>query len=295
MQIATEGALCDNLEQFTFSATNCNDVNFDAVTEPCVDCPVKTCESCFSQTTAITDWKYSIDGGSSFVGSSFPNPALAGEVVSIDMATHRWVEPHLPSCDRQHRLHPTIPFCPCETIDTVSFNWHEALTLDALTLPDYLCPGSEYMLEAEANTNGSEEQLCFLWEECLEDSTLGGTSRGLLASTTTVALPKVKACAIPKPPSRCHWTWSLASTFASVTITDNVGCQVDTSFSLDVRGLPSVEGLTVMEAFGSESSITALDPPCAIPGENNTNPSECSGSQVLTGDTTNAFCAGNIC
>ena len=80
LQIATEGALCDNLEQFTFSATNCNDVNFDSVTEPCVDCPVTTCESCFSQTTAITDWKYSIDGGSSFVGPSFPNPALAGRL-----------------------------------------------------------------------------------------------------------------------------------------------------------------------------------------------------------------------
>ena len=32
-----------------------------------------------------------------------------------------------------------------------------------------------------------------------------------------------------------------------LTITDSAGCQVDTNIVLDVRALPSIEGLTVME------------------------------------------------
>ena len=216
LQIATEGALCDNLEQFTFSAINCNDVNFDAVTEPCVDCPVTTCESVSakpppSPTGSIRSWRVFV------CGVVLPQPRLGREVVSIDAATLTSGLNPIYLLVTANTSSPNNPILPCETIDTVSFNWHEAPTLDALTLPDYLCPGSEYMLEAEAeNANGSEEQLCFLWRNALKTARSIGTSRGLLASTTTAALPKVKACAIPKPPSRCHWTWSLASTFASI-------------------------------------------------------------------------------
>ena len=43
---------------------------------------------------------------------------------------------------------------------------------------------------------------------------------------------------------------------------------VDTNLVLDVRGLPSIEGLTVLEAFGDEAALTALDPICDVPSPN---------------------------
>ena len=76
-----------------------------------------------------------------------------------------------------------------------------------------------------------------------------------------------------------------------LTITDSAGCQVDTNLVLDVRGLPSIEGLTVLEAFGDEAAITALDPICDFPSPNNTTPTDCPGAAVLQGDTTSLFCA----
>ena len=100
-----------------------------------------------------------------------------------------------------------------------------------------------------------EEQLCFLWEECLEDSTLDWNFTGPACFNDDCGIAQGEgvrnseaSITLPLDMEPC------LDVCFDLTITDNVGCQVDTSFSLDVRGLPSVEGLTVMEAFGSSQA-----------------------------------------
>ena len=296
LQITSEGALCDNLDEFTFSAFNCNDLALTQAPEPCLDCPATTCESCFSEITTISDWKYSINGGSTY-GPPFFAP-LSGDVVSISAATlTSGLNPILLRVTAQTSS-PNYPSLLCESIEVISFDWYEAPTIpvDGLILPEYLCPGSDYELDAVALTeNGSQDELCFLWEDCVEEDSpvvweISGQpcvndecgvaqGQGVLESSASISVPlDIDPC---------------TDVCIDLTITDSAGCQVDSNIVLDVLGLPSLEGLTVMEAFGTATSITALDPPCADPAENNTTPTECPGTEVLVGDTTNAFCAGS--
>ncbi len=297
LQIATEGALCDNLDEFTFTAFNCSDSTSQAGEEPCLDCPATSCESCFSQITNVTDWKYSINGGATFA-PSFPAPALTGNSISVPTAT--LTSGFSPTLLRvvAHTSSPNYPALLCESIDTLSFEWYEAPVIPpgGLLLPDYLCPGSEYELDASALTqNGTPDELCFLWEDCTaEDSPLVweitgdpcvnedcGVSQGqgVLESMASISVPfDIEPC---------------TDVCIDLTITDSAGCRVDTNFVLDVRALPSLEGISVMEAFGNAASVTLLNPPCASPAEDNTTPTECPGSEVLVGDTTNIFCANS--
>ena len=297
MQIATEGALCDNLDEFTFTAFNCNDSTSEVAEEPCLDCPATSCESCFSHITNVTDWKYSINGGANFA-PSFPAPTLTGESISIPTAT--LTSGFSPILLRvvAHTSSPNYPALLCETIDTLSFDWYEAPVIPAggLLLPDYLCPGSEYDLDASALTeNGTPDELCFLWEDCIEEDSplvweISGDpcvnadcgvaqGQGVLESMASISVPfDIEPC---------------TDVCIDLTITDSAGCQVDTNIVLDVRALPSIEGLTVMEAFDNEASITILDPQCALPTANNTTPTECPGAEVLAGDTTDVFCANS--
>ena len=297
LQIATEGALCDNLDEFTFTAFNCNDSTSEVAEEPCLDCPATSCESCFSHITNVTDWKYSINGGANFA-PSFPAPTLAGESISIPTAT--LTSGFNPILLRvvAHTSSPNYPVLLCETIDTLSFDWYEAPVIPAggLLLPDYLCPGSEYDLDASALTeNGTPDELCFLWEDCIEEDSplvweISGDpcvnadcgvaqGQGVLESMASISVPfDIEPC---------------TDVCIDLTITDSAGCQVDTNIVLDVRELPSIEGLTVMEAFDNEASITILDPQCALPTANNTTPTECPGAEVLAGDTTDVFCANS--
>ena len=268
LQIATEGALCDNLDEFTFTAFNCNDSTSEVAEEPCLDCPATSCESCFSHITNVTDWKYSINGGANFA-PSFPAPTLTGESISIPTAT--LTSGFNPILLRvvAHTSSPNYPALLCETIDTLSFDWYEAPVIPAggLLLPDYLCPGSEYDLDASALTeNGTPDELCFLWEDCIEEDSplvweISGDpcvnadcgvaqGQGVLESMASISVPfDIEPC---------------TDVCIDLTITDSAGCQVDTNIVLDVRALPSIEGLTVMEAFDNEASITILDPQCAF-------------------------------
>ncbi|MGB1945028.1 MAG: hypothetical protein ACPHM0_05000, partial [Flavobacteriales bacterium] len=143
--------------------------------------------------------------------------------------------------------------------------------------------------------NGTPDELCFRWEDCIEgDSPLVweisgdpcvnadcgvAQGQGVLESMASISVPfDIEPC---------------TDVCIDLTITDSAGCQVDTNIVLDVRALPSIEGLTVMEAFDNEASITILDPQCALPTANNTTPTECPGAEVLAGDTTDVFCANS--
>ena len=113
----------------------------------------------------------------------WPSPftPLTGDVVSISAATLTGgLNPILLRVTAETSS-LNYPGLQCEVVDTLAFDWFEAPVIveEDLILPDYLCPGSEYELDAGAITeNGTQDQLCFLWTECEEDSLLNWTITG---------------------------------------------------------------------------------------------------------------------
>ena len=108
----------------------------------------------------------------------------------------------------------------CETIDTLSFDWYEAPVIPAggLLLPDYLCPGSEYDLDASALTeNGTPDELCFLWEDCIdEDSPLVWEITGDPCVNADCGAAQDRECWNPWFRSPCHSTSNPAPMCASI-------------------------------------------------------------------------------
>ena len=219
LQIATEGALCDNLDEFTFTASNCNDATSVTGEQPCVDCPATSCESCFSHITNITNWKYSINGGATFA-PSFPAPQLTGESISIPTATLTGgFNPFLLRVVA-HTSSPNYPALLCETIDTLSFDWYEAPVIPA---EGCFCP---ITCAREANTIWTHQH----WPQtapqmsCVSSGRtalkrtvrLFGRSQATLASMQIVGLPKDKGYGNPWHRSRCLWTSNPAPMCASI-------------------------------------------------------------------------------
>ena len=295
LQITSESALCENLEEFSFSAVNCNDVNFNPGSEPCLACPETSCESCYSDITEITDWTYSINGGSTF-DPQFPEDPLTGSNISIPSDVLTMGSNPILIQVTSYTASNADPDEKCTTTETVSFEWYEAPVIPegGIIQPAYLCPGEEYELDVAAeNPNGLSGDLCFLWEECPTSPTS--------ATLMTSGAPCANDCDVQQgggvlATSEATLTVPMNADpdldlCIDLTVTDNVGCQASTSLNFDVRALPSVESVLVMEAYGTAAEITALDPPCALPSANNTMATDCAGSAVLEGEDSDVFCS----
>ncbi|MEE2919130.1 MAG: PKD domain-containing protein [Bacteroidota bacterium] len=297
LRVASESALCDNLEEFSFSAINCNDVNFTPDGLSCESCPVEACESCFSDITNILNWKYSIDGGETYAPQLF-EPQLTGDNITIssEILTNG-ANPILIEVTSQ-TASANGSAKTCQSTESISFEWHEAPVIpgSGIEQPDFICPGVEYELDVVvSNYNGLYGELCFLWEECAPASTTSLLDIDGTPCTNDCDVQQGEGVAVS---SKAYLTLPPdadpdADVCLDLTITDVVGCQVATSLTMDVRALPSVEGIRVLEAFDDAGGSSILLPPCAEPAANGSTPTACPGSEVFAGEETSMFCANS--
>ena len=297
IEITTSDALCDNLENITFFASNCNDAQLQVDENACLQCPPTSCESCFSEITSVRDWKYSINGGLTFQ-SQFPTPIMEVDTVvwPVDILTSG-LNPILVSTTATTSSvdHPTLS---CESTTIVEIDWHEALEIptNGILMPPHLCPGVVEELDVLlTNPNGSNEQLCFQWEDCTgEASMLTLVPSGAPCSTPNCGSPQASgfrdgslSLSVPVDVD----TESMVC--LDLTVTDNVGCSVDTNLTFEIHSLPSIDGIVISKAFDIAPSLIPVIPPCGTETTENALATLCAGDLLFQGDASTDFCSNS--